>query len=81
MGAIDLIERVRRRAHEIWEREGWPHGRALEHWLRAEAEIRDAVKRPSRAAKPAMKASKSTRKRAPAPRPSSTSSRKQPSKR
>jgi len=27
-------------AYIIWEREGCPHGRALEHWLQAEAQLR-----------------------------------------
>jgi hypothetical protein len=31
--------RVRRRAHEIWEREGKPHGRAEDHWELAREEI------------------------------------------
>ncbi len=30
---------VAQRAYEIWQREGCPDGRAMEHWLRAEAEI------------------------------------------
>ena len=33
-------ERVRTRAYEIWEREGWPDGGAEQHWLRAEEELR-----------------------------------------
>ncbi len=32
-------ERIRERAYEIWEREGRPAGKSLEHWLKAEAEI------------------------------------------
>jgi Protein of unknown function (DUF2934) len=32
-------ERVRRRAHEIWDREGRPEGRESEHWRMASAEI------------------------------------------
>ena len=32
-------ERIRERAHEIWEREGRPADKSLEHWLKAEAEI------------------------------------------
>lgn len=30
---------VERRAYEIWEQEGRPHGLDLDHWLRAEAEL------------------------------------------
>ncbi|XKH36093.1 DUF2934 domain-containing protein [Azospirillum doebereinerae] len=36
----DIQDRISRRAHEIWEREGHPHGRHDEHWAQAEAEIR-----------------------------------------
>jgi len=35
----DRDERIRRRAHEIWEREGRPHGKDAEHWERAAREI------------------------------------------
>ncbi len=28
-------ESIRRRAYEIWEQEGRPHGQEMEHWLRA----------------------------------------------
>jgi hypothetical protein len=27
------------RSYLIWQREGCPHGRALDHWLRAKAEL------------------------------------------
>ena len=33
-------EQIRRRAHQMWEAEGRPEGRAEEHWRAAEAEIR-----------------------------------------
>ncbi|MER8827705.1 DUF2934 domain-containing protein [Mesorhizobium sp. M0938] len=36
---MDREERIRRRAHEIWEREGRPEGREREHWDRAVQEI------------------------------------------
>ena len=32
-------ERIRRRAYDIWEREGRPEGRASEHWYRAAGEL------------------------------------------
>jgi len=35
----DNRDRISRRAHEIWEREGQPHGRHDEHWARAQVEI------------------------------------------
>ncbi len=31
------------RAYEVWEAAGRPHGRALEHWLTAEAQLRGAA--------------------------------------
>ena len=34
---------VAQRAYEIWQREGCPDGRAMEHWLRAEAELASAT--------------------------------------
>ena len=30
---------VRKRAYDIWEREGRPHGRDFEHWVRAQVEL------------------------------------------
>jgi hypothetical protein len=42
------------RAYAIWEREGRPDGKDLDHWLRAEAEIIAATEQqasPSRTAK------------------------------
>ncbi len=32
-------DRIRRRAHAIWEREGRPEGRHQEHWEQARREI------------------------------------------
>jgi len=32
-------EVIRKRAFAIWEEEGRPEGRHLDHWLRAEAEM------------------------------------------
>ncbi|MBP2230561.1 membrane protein involved in colicin uptake [Azospirillum agricola] len=51
----DIQERISRRAHEIWEREGHPDGRHDEHWAQAEAEIR-AEDRAGTAVKPSRKA-------------------------
>jgi hypothetical protein len=36
----DVDERVRKLAHFMWECEGRPEGRALQHWLKAEGEIK-----------------------------------------
>ena len=35
----DREEKIRQRAHEIWEMEGRPEGRNQEHWERAHREI------------------------------------------
>ena len=37
----DYVKRLHLRAYLIWEREGRPEGRALEHWLVAEREARE----------------------------------------
>jgi hypothetical protein len=37
----DREERIRARAHAIWEYEGQPDGRDAEHWSKAEREIDD----------------------------------------
>ncbi|RWB20655.1 DUF2934 domain-containing protein [Mesorhizobium sp.] len=47
----DRQERIRRRAHEIWEQAGRPEGAHMEHWDRAAAEI-DAEKKPKDKAAP-----------------------------
>jgi len=36
---IEIEERIRQRAYELWERNGNIHGRDLEHWLQAKVEI------------------------------------------
>ncbi|WP_188259555.1 DUF2934 domain-containing protein [Azospirillum tabaci] len=40
----DRAQRVRRRAHDIWEREGRPDGRHDDHWAQAEAEVDDEIR-------------------------------------
>jgi hypothetical protein len=37
--SIDLEQRIRVRAYEIWEREGRSHGRAEQHWHAAKLEL------------------------------------------
>jgi Protein of unknown function (DUF2934) len=40
--AATLLEReqsVRRRAYEMWEQQGRPHGRHADHWAAAEREL------------------------------------------
>ena len=71
--ATDRQERIRHRAHEIWEKQGRPHGADYQHWDQATREIdaEDAAKKPaakagaSKPAKPAAKAA-SPAKKAPA---------------
>jgi hypothetical protein len=38
-GQIANEQAIRERAYAIWEEEGRPEARHLDHWLRAEAEI------------------------------------------
>lgn len=33
-------DRIRERSHQIWLREGRPEGRALDHWMMAQAELK-----------------------------------------
>jgi hypothetical protein len=40
-------EEISARAHSIWEEEGCPDGRDLEHWLKAERELESAAGRMS----------------------------------
>ncbi len=39
----DVFERVRSVAHQMWEDEGRPEGRAEQHWLAAEAIIKAQI--------------------------------------
>lgn len=48
----DRQERIRQRAHEIWEQAGRPEGAHMEHWQQATAEI-DGGKKPKAAPKKA----------------------------
>jgi len=41
---------IARCAYELWEREGRPNGRAAEHWLQAEALLRQGNSQSSAAA-------------------------------
>jgi hypothetical protein len=40
---VEIENQIRHRAYAIWEAEGRPHGRALEHWLAAEAKFQPPV--------------------------------------
>jgi hypothetical protein len=41
----ELRARIAKRAYELYERRGYQDGYALEDWLQAEREIRDAAQR------------------------------------
>ena len=41
------LDQIRRRAYELYEQDGCEHGRDLEHWVRAEAEISLAISKNS----------------------------------
>lgn len=45
-------DKVKIRAHQIWEEEGRPHGRDHDHWLQAEREIGGNTDEPARKAQP-----------------------------
>jgi len=49
----DRQDRIRQRAHEIWEKAGRPEGAHQEHWEQATAEVDGAVAKPQKAAKKA----------------------------
>lgn len=36
---MNVEEQIRQRAHEIWESEGCPEGRDVEHWQQARSEV------------------------------------------
>ncbi|RVD55574.1 DUF2934 domain-containing protein [Mesorhizobium sp. M2D.F.Ca.ET.185.01.1.1] len=64
----DRHERIRQRAHEIWEKAGRPEGAHMEHWEQAAAEIYAAGK-PKKAAKKAAAAKVEKPKAAKAEKP------------
>ncbi|MES0134381.1 DUF2934 domain-containing protein [Mesorhizobium sp. M0016] len=49
----DKQDRIRQRAHEIWEKAGRPEGAHQAHWEQATAEVDGAVAKPKKAAKKA----------------------------
>ncbi|MCO5066217.1 MAG: DUF2934 domain-containing protein [Rhizobiaceae bacterium] len=53
-------ERIRQRAHAIWDREGRPEGAAQRHWQQAEQEIAQEDSAPAK--KPAAKKAAVARK-------------------
>lgn len=72
------------RAYDLWEQEGRPNGKDLEHWLRAEAELAPAVAaalapEPAAELAPEPAPPRQTRTKAsPAPRPAAKRPRRSP---
>lgn len=42
--AAERERRIRRRAYEMWEEQGRPHGIQSDHWIAAEAELAEGGK-------------------------------------
>ena len=63
-------ETILKKAYEIWEAEGRPHGRDLEHWLKAELAIfeenKKAPKAPAKRKAPVKKTAAKTTTKKPA---------------
>jgi len=63
----DLTPHILRRAYEIWEDEGRPHGRDKAHWFLAEAELGNGggqlVVEPSKPKRKPRSASATTKQR------------------
>ena len=76
MSSSMSMERVRERAYQIWEIEGRPYGRHMDHWLRAEAEcqVSEPATPKKRRAAPAGKSTSTPRKDA-AKRPAGKAAR------
>jgi hypothetical protein len=43
IGSRPPAREIALRAYHVWEAAGRPHGRAVEHWLLAEAQLREAA--------------------------------------
>ena len=65
--SIDLEQRIRVRAYEIWEREGRIHGNAEEHWHAAKLELTSMGSATSPEEAIAVPAKPKTRRKAAAP--------------
>ena len=64
---LDQDREIAKRAYAIWEIEGRPTGRELDHWLRAQAEVQvhesaPADKMPPASAKPRRAARRTARR-------------------
>jgi hypothetical protein len=68
----DMEQQIRTRAYELWALNGRLDGRAEEHWLEAERQVRALVAAPAPAAEPRDAPARAL-KRAAAKRPSRSS--------
>jgi DUF2934 family protein len=59
----DLTPQILRRAYEIWEHEGRPHGRDKDHWFLAEAELSTTPSAITEPSKPKRKPRSTSAKR------------------
>ena len=48
----DLNDRIRNRAHQLWEESGQPEGHEMDFWLQAEKEIMGTDLPPTNASMP-----------------------------
>jgi DUF2934 family protein len=76
----DRQDRIRQRAHEIWEKAGRPEGAHQEHWEQATAEVDSAVAKPKKAAKKADAKPPKTAAKSKAAKPAAAKSGKAKSK-
>lgn len=68
---------ISKRAYRIWEGEGRPSGRDLDHWLRAEAEVKAAhIEAPAAAPTNAQRAEIAVTPAAPVKRPAARRARR-----
>jgi hypothetical protein len=68
---------IARRAYEIWEKQGKPHGRDREHWLQAEAELGSSIVADPVVLKP-VKAARADPPKAPAAAPKTVAAKVSP---
>ncbi|HVS43662.1 MAG TPA: DUF2934 domain-containing protein [Candidatus Dormibacteraeota bacterium] len=61
-----IEERIRTRAYELWEGEGRPEGREVDHWLRAAQEVAAEEDRPATRARKPRTVATTAAKRTPA---------------
>jgi DUF2934 family protein len=55
---LDLSDRIRERAYEIWMASGCRHGQAEQHWFAAEQELKAGTSRDAKVADAPTKANK-----------------------